>query len=93
MCSQSFPDGEPPLCSGLTLPPNVFCLWPRLPPVSFRQPPPVIRHVDCGQVSSCVQGSLLHPVALSVTTSVYVPLALTLMHCVLAVNPPGPLQS
>src|SRR6185369_3622455 len=45
MCSHEFPVGPPPSCSGLELPPNVFCLWLRLPVSgsSFMQPPPVRR--------------------------------------------------
>src|SRR5207247_1036004 len=45
-CSHSFPVGPPPVWSGLTLPPKVFCLWPLFPPFSFRQPPPVMRQMS-----------------------------------------------
>src|SRR5690349_8759510 len=45
MCSHELPEGPPPSCSGLELPPNVFCLWPCFPVsgASFMQPPPVRR--------------------------------------------------
>src|SRR5262245_54931327 len=50
MCSHELPEGPPPSCSGLELPPNEFCLWPRLPVSgsSFMQPPPVSLQVPSG---------------------------------------------
>src|SRR5262245_65757054 len=60
MCSHELPDGPPPSCSGLELPPNEFCLWPRLPVSgsSFMQPPPVRRQIPgCSQLIGVVTES------------------------------------
>src|ERR1044072_3827688 len=71
-CSHSFPVGRPPVCSGLTLPPNVFCFLPWFGPPSLRQPPPVIRHrsPQSPGTTTRVHVTLAHSDLESLTTSV-----------------------
>src|SRR5262245_53535760 len=46
-CSHESPVVPSPVGHGLTLPPNVCCLWPFWLPFSLRQPPPVSRQRPC----------------------------------------------